>query len=140
MSSQSLDNKTQRHLLLIFRKHLKLVNSGYWFLYTFLEVWGLKLCMFTRVVYLVEREYLVVGASVVSVVGLSSIFGKLAGGYLSDKVEREKVFIAGNIILIAGIFILYFAGESFGAVGLYFCYLFGNRLLVYCSNSPSYNK
>ena len=63
--------------------------------------------------YLVEKGISpIVGASVVSVVGLSSIFGKLAGGYLSDKVEREKVFIAGNIILIAGIFILYFAGEK----------------------------
>ena len=54
-----------------------------------------------QVVFLVEKGISpIVGASVVSVVGLSSIFGKLAGGYLSDKVEREKVFILGNIILI----------------------------------------
>ena len=73
-----------------------------------------------QVVFLVEKGLSpLVGASVVSVVGVSSIFGKLVGGYLSDTIEREKVFIIGNVILIIGIFILYFAGENASVVLAY---------------------
>ena len=40
----------------------------------------------------------IVAATVVSVVGLASIFGKTGGGWLSDRVERELVYIVGITI------------------------------------------
>jgi MFS family permease len=44
----------------------------------------------------------IVAASVVSVVGVSSIVGKTGGGWLSDRIERELVFLAGiGVMLLA---------------------------------------
>ena len=55
-----------------------------------------------QVVFLVEHGIsTMVGATVVSVIGIASILGKTGGGWLSDLIEREKVFVAGNLIMIA---------------------------------------
>ena len=112
LSSQSVNNNNLRTSSLNLSQAFK--TGQFWLLVSlyFFGSMGAQTLHVHQVVYLVEKGISpIVGASVVSMVGLSSIFGKLVGGYLSDKVEREKVFIVGNIILITGIFILYFAGE-----------------------------
>ena len=62
-----------------------------------------------QVVYLVEHGISpLVGASVVSIVGIASILGKTGGGWLSDLIEREKVFLVGNIIMVLSVFVQFF--------------------------------
>jgi MFS family permease len=60
-----------------------------------------------QVAYLVDQGLAAIAAaSVVGVVGLASIVGKTGGGWLSDRVEREGVYIAGIAILVASAFVL----------------------------------
>jgi MFS family permease len=62
----------------------------------------------------------IVAATVVGVVGASSIVGKTGGGWLSDRVERELVYVTGIVILVASAFVLLALGASptpFGAYG-----------------------
>ena len=44
-------------------------------------------------------------------VGLASIVGKTGGGWLSDRVEREVVYVAGIAILVASAFVLLALGS-----------------------------
>jgi MFS family permease len=53
-----------------------------------------------------------VAATVVGVVGAASIVGKTGGGWLSDRVERELVYVAGISILVAAAFVLLALGAS----------------------------
>ena len=87
-----------------------------------------------QVVFLVEHGIpTMVGATVVSVIGIASILGKTGGGWLSDIIEREKVFVAGNLIMICSVFVLFFAGET-GSVST--AYLFAVLLGVgYSANA-----
>jgi MFS family permease len=60
-----------------------------------------------QVAYLVDQGLAAIAAaSVVGVVGLASIVGKTGGGWLSDRVEREVVYVAGIAILVASAFVL----------------------------------
>jgi predicted MFS family arabinose efflux permease len=60
-----------------------------------------------QVAYLVDQGLAALtAASVVGVVGLASIVGKTGGGWLSDRVEREAVYVAGIAILVASAFVL----------------------------------
>ena len=59
-----------------------------------------------QVAYLVDQGLAAIAASVVGVVGLASIVGKTGGGWLSDRVEREGVYVAGIMILVASAFVL----------------------------------
>jgi MFS family permease len=62
-----------------------------------------------QVAYLVDQGFAAIAAaSVVGVVGLASIVGKTGGGWLSDRVEREVVYVAGIAILVASAFVLLF--------------------------------
>jgi len=74
-----------------------------------------------QVAYLVDHGLsAIVAASVVSVVGLASIFAKTGGGWLSDRVERELVYVAGIAIMVASVFVLLALGASptrWGAYG-----------------------
>jgi MFS family permease len=54
----------------------------------------------------------IVAASVVSVVGLASILGKTGGGWLSDRVERELVYVAGIALLAASALVLLALGNA----------------------------
>ena len=73
-----------------------------------------------QVVYLVEHGIpTMVGATVVSVIGVASILGKTGGGWLSDSIEREKVFVAGNIIMILSVFFLFLSGETGSIITAY---------------------
>jgi MFS family permease len=60
-----------------------------------------------QVAYLVDQGLAAIAAaSVVGMVGLASIVGKTGGGWLSDRVEREVVYVAGIAILVASAFVL----------------------------------
>jgi MFS family permease len=57
-----------------------------------------------QVAYLVDQGVTaIIAASVVGVVGASSIVGKTGGGWLSDRVEREFVYLAGIAILVVAV-------------------------------------
>ena len=57
-----------------------------------------------QVAYLVDEGVsALVAASVVGVIGVSSIVGKTGGGWLSDRVERELVYVAGIAIMLAAV-------------------------------------
>jgi MFS family permease len=55
-----------------------------------------------QVAYLVDLGVsAMIAASVVGVVGVSSIAGKIGGGWLSDRFERELVYVGGITIMVA---------------------------------------
>ena len=57
-----------------------------------------------QVAYLVDLGVsAMIAASVVGVVGLSSIAGKIGGGWLSDRFERELVYCGGITIMVAAV-------------------------------------
>ena len=74
-----------------------------------------------QVAYLVDHGFAaLVAASVVGVVGLSSIVGKTGGGWLSDRVERELIYVSGIAILVASALVLLALGAAptrWGAYG-----------------------
>jgi len=60
-----------------------------------------------QVAYLVDHGLAAIAAAwVVGVVGLASIVGKTGGGWLSDRMEREVVYVAGIAILVASALVL----------------------------------
>jgi MFS family permease len=66
-----------------------------------------------QVAYLVDRGVAaIVAASVVGVVGLASIVGKTGGGWLSDRVERERVYVGGIAVMLASLAVLASLGQS----------------------------
>ncbi|MEM7466161.1 MAG: MFS transporter [Pseudomonadota bacterium] len=66
-----------------------------------------------QVAFLVDHGIeALIAASVVSVVGFSSIFGKIGGGWLSDKVPREIIFIISTTILLAAVATLLWVGHA----------------------------
>jgi len=57
-----------------------------------------------QVAYLVDQGVAAIAAAaVVGVVGASSIVGKTGGGWLSDRVQREYVYVAGIAIMVAAV-------------------------------------
>lgn len=57
-----------------------------------------------QVAYLVDRGVAgIVAATVVGAVGFASIVGKTGGGWLSDRVEREFVYVVGIVIMLAAV-------------------------------------
>ena len=54
----------------------------------------------------------IAAASVVSVVGLASIVGKTGGGWLSDRVERELVYVGGIVVLASSALVLLALGNA----------------------------
>ncbi len=57
-----------------------------------------------QVAYLVDQGVAaIVAASVVGVIGASSIVGKTGGGWLSDRVQREYVYVAGIVIMVGAV-------------------------------------
>jgi len=73
-----------------------------------------------QVAFLVDHGITALAAaSVVGVVGLASIFGKTGGGWLSDRVERELVYLGGIVILVASVFVLFAVGRHTSQLGAY---------------------
>jgi len=57
-----------------------------------------------QVAYLVDQGVAaIVAASVVGVVGAASIVAKVGGGWLSDRVERELVYVCGIAVMLAAV-------------------------------------
>ena len=66
-----------------------------------------------QVAYLVDQGLTaIVAATVVGVVGFSSIFGKIGGGWLSDRMDREVVYACGITIMVASAFVLLSFGKN----------------------------
>lgn len=60
-----------------------------------------------QVAYLVDQGLPTLSAAaVVGIVGFASIGGKVGGGWLSDRIDRELVYIAGVLVVIASIALL----------------------------------
>lgn len=60
-----------------------------------------------------------VAASVVGVVGGASVFGKIGGGWLADRFEREFVYIGGISVLVVSAAALYVVGVATSVWGAY---------------------
>ncbi len=92
-----------------------------------------------QVVYLVDHGLAgIVAASVVGVVGLASIAGKTGGGWLSDRIERELVYVAGIAIMAASALVLLALGAAptrWGAYG--YAVLLGVGYSVTASITPA---
>jgi len=68
-----------------------------------------------QVAYLVDQgAAAMVGAAVVGVVGATSIVGKIGGGWLSDRIDRELVYIAGIVIMLGAVAALVALGGPAG--------------------------
>ena len=66
-----------------------------------------------QVAYLVDQGVsALVAASVVGVVGFASIVGKTGGGWLSDRVQREVVYVAGIVVMLAAVAALAAIGQA----------------------------
>ena len=66
-----------------------------------------------QVAFLVDQGLsAMVAATVVGVVGFSSIFGKIGGGWLSDRMEREIVYVCGIAIMVSSAFALLGLGQN----------------------------
>ncbi|HCU90805.1 MAG TPA: hypothetical protein DGR97_12720 [Gammaproteobacteria bacterium] len=73
-----------------------------------------------QVAYLVDHGHTaIVAASVVGVVGLASVFGKTGGGWLSDRVQREVVYVGGISILVGSVGLLFLLGFVSSVFGVY---------------------
>ena len=92
-----------------------------------------------QVAYLVDHGLAaIVAASVVSVVGGASIVGKTGGGWLSDRVERELVFVAGVSVMALSAFVLIALGAAPTSLGAYgYAVLLGVGYSVTASLMPA---
>jgi MFS family permease len=73
-----------------------------------------------QVAYLVDAGVsAMIAASVVGAVGASSIAGKIGGGWLSDRFEREYVYLAGIAIMVGAVAALAALAEAPPRWGIY---------------------
>lgn len=73
-----------------------------------------------QVAYLVDQGVAaIIAASVVSIVGLASIVGKTGGGWLSDRMQREVVYVAGIVVMLGAVAALAAIGESPASWSIY---------------------
>lgn len=91
-----------------------------------------------QVAYLVDHGLsAMIGASVVGVVGGASMVAKIGGGWLSDHVDREFVFIGGISVLVASVVALAAVGRSPTVWGAYgYAVLLGVGYSVTASLTP----
>ena len=65
-----------------------------------------------QVAFLVDHQVApMIAAGVVSVVGLASIVGKTGSGWLSDRIERELVYVCGIAVLVGAVGALTWVGR-----------------------------
>jgi MFS family permease len=73
-----------------------------------------------QVAFLVDHGMAAMAAaSIVGVVGVSSVFGKSGGGWLSDRYERELIYLIGIAILVGAVGALAFVGAVANRWGAY---------------------
>ena len=71
-----------------------------------------------QVAYLVDQGVsAIIAASVVGVVGAASIVAKTGGGWLSDRIQREFVYVAGIVIMVGAVAALAALGGPLAALG-----------------------
>ncbi len=88
-----------------------------------------------QVAFLVDHGIAAMAAaSVVGVVGVASIFGKTGGGWLSDRFEREVIYVIGIAIMVGSVGALAFVGV---APSLWSAYVFAMMLGVGYSATAS---
>jgi MFS family permease len=95
-----------------------------------------------QVAYLVDHGVTaMIGSAVVSVVGAASIVGKIGGGWLSDRIEREYVFLGGIAIMLAAVAALTALGAAAGVPAHWaifgYALLFGLGYSVTASLTPA---
>jgi len=73
-----------------------------------------------QVAFLVDHGIAAMAAaSVVGVVGVASVFGKTGGGWLSDRFERELIYVIGIAIMVASVGALALVGMTPSRGGAY---------------------
>ena len=73
-----------------------------------------------QVAFLVDHGMAAIAAaSVVGVVGLASVFGKTGGGWLSDRFDREVIYVIGIAILVGAVGALAAVGAAPSRLGAY---------------------
>ena len=73
-----------------------------------------------QVAFLVDHGMAAMAAaSVVGVVGVASVFGKSGGGWLSDRFEREVIYVIGIAILVGAVGALALVGAAPSRWGAY---------------------
>ncbi len=73
-----------------------------------------------QVAFLVDHGIAAMAAaSVVGVVGVASVFGKTGGGWLSDRFERELIYVIGIAIMVAAVGALTLVGMTPSRGGAY---------------------
>ena len=78
-----------------------------------------------QVAFLVDHGMAAMAAaSVVGVVGVASVFGKSGGGWLSDRYERELIYVIGIAILVAAVGALALVGAMPSRWGAYLYAIF----------------
>lgn len=81
-----------------------------------------------QVAFLVDHGLeAIIGATIVSIVGFSSIVAKIGGGWLSDRIDREIIFIISTMILLGSIGMILWVGAHPSLMG---AYIFGALLGV----------
>jgi len=66
-----------------------------------------------QVAFLVDHGIAaMVAAAVVGVVGGASVIGKIGGGWLSDRIDREFVYAGGIFVMVTSIAVLMLVGET----------------------------
>ncbi len=66
-----------------------------------------------QVAFLVDHGIAaMIAASVVGVVGGSSVIGKIGGGWLSEHIDREIIYVAGIVITVASVAALLVVGAN----------------------------
>lgn len=66
-------------------------------------------------------------AAVVGVVGVASVFGKTGGGWISDRIDREVVYVSGIVIMVASVAAITIAGHR---ASVTWAYLYATMLGV----------
>ena len=92
-----------------------------------------------QVAFLVDHGMAAMAAaSVVGVVGVASVFGKTGGGWLSDRFEREVIYVIGIAILVAAVGALALVGAAPSRWGAYgFAALLGVGYSATASITPA---
>jgi len=92
-----------------------------------------------QVAFLVDHGMAAMAAaSVVGVVGVASVFGKTGGGWLSDRFEREVIYVIGIAILVAAVGALALVGAAPSRAGAFgFAVLLGVGYSATASITPA---
>ena len=73
-----------------------------------------------QVAYLVDHGIAALTASgIVGLVGIASIIGKTGGGWMSDYIERELVYVSGISIMVLSVLVLLMVGSIGSLTGAY---------------------